>query len=165
MSATREVLCNTSPLFYLHQLQRLDLLPALYGRITIPDAVAEELRQGGRLGHAVPDVEALAWITIEKVEQAALLRMATDLDAGERETLALALGRPGCLVLIDDGQARRHAAMLGLTFTGTLGVLIRAKERGLLDQLRPALDQLQALRFRIAPSVIASALRMVGESD
>lgn len=163
MSAMREVLCNTSPLLYLHQLGRLDLLPALYARITIPEAVAFELHEGGRLGHAVPDVEALAWIAIEKVEQAAMLRLATDLDAGEREVLALALARPGCLALLDDGQARRYATMLDLTFTGTLGVLTRAKQRGLLDQVRPCLDQLQALGFRVAPALRQSVLRLAGE--
>lgn len=51
MSTMREVLCNTSPLLYLHQLGRLDLLPALYARITIPEAVVFELHEGGR-----PDV-------------------------------------------------------------------------------------------------------------
>lgn len=163
MSAMREVLCNTSPLYYLHQLGRVDLLPALYGRLTIPEAVAIELREGGRLGHGVPVVEALPWITVAHVEQAALLRMATDLDAGEREVLALAVGRPQCLALLDDGQARRYAAMLGVTFTGTLGVLIRAKRDGLLDQVRPCIEKLQALRFRIAPALRESVLRTVGE--
>jgi uncharacterized protein len=105
----REVLCNTSPLFYLHQLGRIDLLPALYGQIIVPGAVAFELREGGRLGHAVPDVETLPWLQIQQVEHAALLRLATDLDAGEREVLALAAERPDCLLLLDDGQARRAA--------------------------------------------------------
>lgn len=165
MSAMRDVLCNTSPLYYLHQLRKLDLLPALYGRITIPKAVAAELREGGRLGHAVPDVGASPWIAVEEVAHGELLRMATNLDAGERETLALALGRPGCLVLLDDGLARRHATMLGMTFTGTLGVLIAAKQRGLLDLVRPSLDWLQALRFRVAPALRESVLRAVGEGD
>jgi uncharacterized protein len=163
MSATRDVFCNTSPLYYLHQLGRLALLPSLYGRLTIPEAVVLELREGGRLGHAVPEVEALPWIRVAQVEQAALLRMATDLDAGEREVLALAIGRPGCLALLDDGQARRYATMLGVTFTGTLGVLIRAKRDGLLDAVRPCVDKLQALRFRIAPALRESVLRTVGE--
>ena len=74
MSTMREVLCNTSPLLYLHPLGRLDLLLALYARVTIPEAVAFELHEGGRLGHAVPNVVSLAWIAVEKVEQAALLR-------------------------------------------------------------------------------------------
>jgi uncharacterized protein len=163
MSVMREVLCNTSPLLYLHQLGRLDLLPALYGRVTIPEAVVVELHEGRRLGHAVPDVDTLAWITVAKVEQAALLRLAADLDAGEREVLALAIARPGCLALLDDGQARRYAKMLGLTFTGTLGVLTRSKQRGLLDQVRPCLDQLQALGFRVAPTVREGVLRLAGE--
>jgi len=159
----REVLCNTSPFLYRHQLGRLDLLPALYARVTIPEAVALELHEGGRLGHAVPKVEAFTWIAVENVEQAAILRLATDLDAGEREVLALAIAHSGCLALLDDGQARRYAKMLGLMFTGTLGVLIRAKQRGLLDQVRPCLDQLQALGFRVAPALRESVLRLVQE--
>jgi hypothetical protein len=159
----REVLSNTSPLVYLHQLGRVDLLAALYGRIVIPEAVASELREGTRLGHAVPMVEALPWITVERVEQAALLQLVTDLDAGEREALALAVRRPNSLLILDDGLARRYATMLGLTITGTLGVLLRAKQRGLLEQVRPCIDQLQALGFRAAPAVRESVLRLAGE--
>ncbi|KYF59033.1 hypothetical protein BE08_07160 [Sorangium cellulosum] len=160
----RDVLCNTSPLLYLHQLGRIDLLPALYQRITIPEAVAHELREGARLGHAVPRVEDLTWLAVEKVEHAALLRLVTDLDAGEREVLALAAGRPASLLLLDDSHARRYATMLGLTFTGTLGVLLRAKQRGLLERVRPCLDQLQALGFRIAPALRGSVLDLAGEA-
>lgn len=159
----REVLSNTSPLVYLHQIGRMDLLPALYGRIIIPEAVAFELSEGARLGHAVPAVEALPWIAVEKVEKAALLQLVTDLDAGEREALALAVGRPGSMLLLDDGHARRYATMLGLTFTGTLGVLLRAKKRGLLQEVRPELDRLQALGFRAAAEVRESVLRLAGE--
>ncbi|WP_437911505.1 DUF3368 domain-containing protein [Sorangium sp. So ce302] len=159
----RDVLCNTSPLLYLHQLGRLDLLPDLYQRITIPKAVAHELREGMRLGHAVPRVEDLPWLAVEEVEHASLLRLVADLDAGEREVLALAAGRPASLLLLDDGQARRYATMLGLTFTGTLGVLLRAKQRGFLDRVSPCLDRLQALGFRIAPALRASVLELAGE--
>ena len=113
---------------------------------------------------AVPTQEAQARRRHQRlVEHAALLRMATDLDAGEREVLALAVERPRCLALLDDGQARRYATRLGVTFTGTLGVLIRAKRDGLLDQVRPCIEQLQALRFRIAPALRESVLRTVGE--
>lgn len=94
MSDTRDGLCNTSPLIYLHQLGRLDLLPALYERIIVPEAVALELSDGGRLGYAVPDVRTLAWVTVTPVERAALLRLVADLDAGEREVLALAEAGP-----------------------------------------------------------------------
>ena len=164
MSRTRDVFCNTSPLYYLQQLGRLDLLQALYRRLIIPEAVAFELREGGRLGHTVPLVEAIEWIAVAHVEHAAALRMVTDLDAGEREVLALAVARPGCLALLDDGHAQRCAAMLGVTFTGTLGVLVRAKREGLLPEVRPCLDTLHALRFRVAPTLRESVLRMVGET-
>jgi uncharacterized protein len=49
-----ETISNTSPLLYLHQLGQLDLLRALYGRILVPVAVANELVEGGRRGHSVP---------------------------------------------------------------------------------------------------------------
>ncbi|WP_437661581.1 DUF3368 domain-containing protein [Sorangium sp. So ce1182] len=98
------------------------------------------------------------------MEHAALLRLAADLDAGEREVLALAAGRSASLLLLDDGHARRYAKMLGLTFTGTLGILLRAKQRGLLDRVSPCLDQLHALGFRIAPALRASVLQLAGEA-
>lgn len=160
----RDVLCNTSPLLYLHQIARLDLLPELYQRVVIPEAVAVELREGARLGHAVPTVEALPWLVVEKVENAAVLQLVANLDAGEREVLALAVRRSSSLLLLDDGQARRYATMLGLTFTGTLGVLLRAKQRGLLDHVGPCLDQLQALGFRLAPALRSSVLKIADEA-
>jgi uncharacterized protein len=68
-----EVICNTSPLQYLHQLRLLHLLPALAGTVIIPSAVAEELVAGKRLGIDVPEVDKLEWLTIRQPMSAAVL--------------------------------------------------------------------------------------------
>ena len=102
-----EVICNTPPLQYLHQLRLLHLLPALAGTVIIPAAVAEELVAGQRLGIDVPEVDKLEWLTIRQPMSAAVLPLVTDLGPGESHVLALALEMPGALVIVDDFLARR----------------------------------------------------------
>ena len=90
-----EVICNTSPLQYLHQLRLLHLLPALAGTVIIPSAVAEELVAGQKLGIDVPEVDQLEWLTIRQPMSAAVLPLVTDLGPGESHVLALAMEMPG----------------------------------------------------------------------
>jgi predicted nucleic acid-binding protein len=47
---------NTSPLFYLHQIELLEILHKLYGTITIPEAVKKELEEGHNQGEEVPQL-------------------------------------------------------------------------------------------------------------
>jgi hypothetical protein len=86
----REVISNTSPLQYLFQAELLDLLPALYGTVVVPSGVVDELAEGRALGLALPDPKTLPWVRVRVMADAALLRIAADLDRGEREVLALA---------------------------------------------------------------------------
>ena len=92
-----------------------------------------------------------------------ILPLAVDLGRGEREVLSLAAGRPGALVLLDDGLARHFAKHLKIPLTGTLGVLLKAKSAGLLDSVQPTLDQLQALGFWLDRATRTAALRIAGE--
>jgi predicted nucleic acid-binding protein len=75
----------------------------------------------------------------------------------------LALESPQAVVVLDDALARQVAATLGLSFTGTLGLLLDAKKANLIPLVRPVLDQLQALRFRLAPHTRAAILKLAGE--
>jgi predicted nucleic acid-binding protein len=144
-----EVVSDTSPLQYLYQAERLDLLPSLYQQIVVPEGVAEEIAAGRALGHSLPDLTALGWVRIEAVPHRRILLLATDLGKGEREVLSLVADRPGAVALLDDGLARRMAAHLGVPFTGTLGVLLRAKAAGYIDSVAPIVDRLEALGFRL----------------
>lgn len=159
-----EIICNTSPLQYLHQLVALDILPKLVTTVTVPPAVEDELAAGRKLGLNLPDLQNLDWITVRRPSSSVALPMVTDLGAGEREVLALALETPDSVCVLDDALARQVASALQLRFTGTLGVLIDAKRAGLIPAVRPYLDELQNLGFRLAAHTRTAVLRMTGES-
>ena len=158
-----EVICNTSPIQYLHQLGMLHLLPALAGRVTMPPAVVDELAAGKRQGMNLPDPTTLDWVTICRPESASAERLVTDLGPGETEVLMLALERPGAVVVLDDAVARRVATGLGIRLTGTLGLLIDAKRAGHIPAVEPLLDRLQDLRFRLAPHTREAVLTLADE--
>lgn len=157
-----ETVTNTSPLQYLYQAGLLELLPALYGSIVVPQSVVEELSKGREAGVPLPDVSALDWVEVRGAREPALLPLVTDLGQGEREALAIALESHGS-VLLDDALARKHAELFGLRFTGTLGVLLRAKREGHLEAVRPVLDRLDELGFRLGPAARAEVLSLAGE--
>lgn len=159
-----EVICNTSPLQYLHQLGLLHILPALAGRVIVPQAVLEELSVGRARGLNLPDPASLDWVIIRRPASAVALRLVTDLGPGESEVLALALEMPESVVILDDALARQTAETLGIRLTGTLGLLLDAKRAGLLQEVASLLDQLQALRFRLAPRTRAAILKIAGEA-
>lgn len=159
-----EIICNTSPIQYLHQLGLLHLLPALVHQVIVPTAVVKELEIGLLQGVILPDLNQLAWITIRQPASIIALPLVTDLGPGETEVLALALESPDAIVILDDGLARQVAETVGIKLTGTLGILIDAKRAGLITEVAPLLDQLQALRFRLSAQTRAAVLKLAGES-
>jgi predicted nucleic acid-binding protein len=158
-----EVISDTSPLQYPFQADCLDLLPTLYGRVLVPAGVAAEVQKGRDLGMALPNLATLDWIRIESVNALPVKLLATDLGLGEREVLGLAKSRSESLAILDDGVARHHAKLLGLNFTGTLGVLLKAKEVGHLESVAPVVARLARLGFRLDPRTRAGVLRLAGE--
>lgn len=159
------VISDTSPLQYLCQAEVLSLLPELFGVVHIPEAVAVELQAGRRRHITLPDPREHSWLIVRPLQQPALLSLAIHLGDGEKEVLALGLEMPGSLLLLDDRDARRHAELLGLRISGTLGVLLLAKERGKLAAVSPILKRLDALRFRLHPATRQAVLRIAGEPD
>ncbi len=157
------VICNTSPIQYLYQADMLELLPALAGQVYVPEAVVAELEEGRSRNVLLPALEDLSWLIVRPVRNRTLLPLVTHLGDGEKEVLALGLETQDALLLLDDRDARRYAQTLGLEISGTLGLLLRAKERGILDAVRPALDRLQALRFRLNPRTRQMVLKCASE--
>ena len=157
------MVCNTSPIQYLHQLGLLDLLPKLGGRVCIPPAVIEELAAGREAGVDLPDLTQLDWVRVRRPVSAAALPLVRDLGPGETEVLMLGLESRESILVLDDALARRVAVGLGLRLTGTLGILLSAKRKGLLIAVTPALDRLQTLRFHLAPHTRAAVLTLAGE--
>ena len=159
----RGVICNTSPLQYLYQAELMHLLPALFGPVQAPPAVVAELAEGRRHGVRLPELTAIPWMTVRPVHDRTWLPLVTSLGNGEKEVLALGLETPEHLLVLDDRRARRHATTAGLEVTGTLGILLLAKEQGIIEAVRPALDRLQYLQFRVGATTRAMVLDMADE--
>jgi predicted nucleic acid-binding protein len=155
---------NTSPLFYLHRLGLLELLKKLYGHITVPEAVKKELIEGQAQGEDVPQLENYTWVEIRTVSMPRYLQLIADLGPGESEVLALATNHPLALVILDDKLARRIAGMQGFRLTGTAGVLLRAKQQGLVPALKPIIERLLDLDFRLKPDLVKATLELAGEA-
>ncbi len=158
-----DVICDTSPIQYLYQLELLDVLQALATNVIVPPAVVEELAQGRDLGVPLPDLTTLDWVTVRQPSSQLAVALVTELGPGETEVLMLGLELREAVVVLDDALARRMAEALGLRLTGTLGVLLDAKRAGLIPAVGPLLDRLQALRFRLAPHTRAAVLELAGE--
>jgi len=142
---------DCSCLIGLERVGLLDMLPRLLDPIFAPPAVVGEF--GSLPG----------WLT----EQAPLdLGMVAALnlmvDPGEAEAIALAYEMKHRLIL-DDLKAREAAQRLGIAMTGTVGLLLKAKQAGIIPALRPVLDSLDSNRFRISSSLRAEALLLAGE--
>ena len=160
-----DLICDTSVLQYLHQLSLIHILPSLATTVTIPPAVVDELDAGRNLAVNLPDPANLEWITVQKPIGTVALPLVNDLGPGEAEVLMLALEEPGAIAILDDALARRVAETLRLQFTGTLGLLLDAKQANLISAVRPYLDQLQALQFRLAAHTRSVILKMADESN
>jgi len=159
------VVSDTSPIRALAALARLDLLSRLFEEVLIPPAVATELGRRGRLFAPI----VVADIPNARVQAPGDLARVRDwgarLDLGEAEALALALDVDAEAILIDESRGRAVARQLGLTPIGVLGVLVRAKEQGHVDAVRPLIERLQTeVAFFVSPRLRDEVLRLAGES-
>lgn len=137
------VVCNTSPIIALAGARQLELLRAVYTQIVVPDAVFEEITVAGAGEPGAREVAEAPWIKRQTVGNTPLVTaLRLELDAGEAETIALAIECNANLILLDERIGRRAAQRLGLAVVGTLGVLIAAKDQGLLAAVKPVLDAL-----------------------
>jgi predicted nucleic acid-binding protein len=160
-----EVVCDTSPLQYLHQLGLLHILPALAGRVLIPPAVAREIEEGVSSGVDLPDLRALEWLKIRVPAAGPLLPLEHDLGPGETEVFMLAGELADVVVVLDDGLARRVADHRKIPVIGTLGLLLNAKRARLVASVKAQIDRLQAKRFRVSPMTRAAVLELAGEQE
>jgi len=164
------VISDSSILIHLAAIGRLDLLQVFFQRVTVPPAVWREVVEqgGGRAGAAqVAQARQAGWISVAEPTDTTLLRLLRrDLDDGEAEAIALGLERGSGLLLVDESDAREIADLYDLPKTGSIGLLIRAKQEGIIELLRPELDRLvHEGGFWIAEPLYHRALESVGETS
>jgi uncharacterized protein len=157
------VISNTSPLLYLHQIGCLSILQTLYTQVIVPQAVQSELLVGQQQGVDVPEISQYEWLQLRSVATVASMPNVIDLGPGEAEVIGLGIENPGSRLILDDQLGRQIARFHRLTFTGTLGVLIKAKQLGHVSTIRPLIEQLQRSGMWLSESVIADVLKLAGE--
>jgi uncharacterized protein len=163
---TRPVVSNSGPLIALAAIARLDLLRALFGRIVIPQAVYEEVVIRGQDEPGSVEVEAAAWIEVRQTKDHLAIDLLREaLDAGESEAIVLAQELSARYVLLDDALARRKTRLIGLPMIGTLGLVLMAKEMGLVPAVKPVLDELGQTEFRMSEQVYLEVLTKAGEAS
>lgn len=157
------VVSNTSPITNLAAIGQLDLLRQLYNTVIISEAVHCELTaDGGRYPGAI--VQTLNWIETRKVANSAVvIALRLELDEGEAETIALAQEIAADLTLIDERLGRAAATRFGLRVIGILGVLVEAKQQGLVTEVKPLIDNLINVGFHIKQDLYKRVLQAVGE--
>jgi len=160
------VVANASPLINLARIGRLDLLRKLYGELLIPEAVWQETVIAGAGEPGADQIRDAPWIKVLEVANRALVAaLRQDLDAGEAEAIALALETQANFLLMDERIGRETALHLGVGRMGLIGVLVEAKNRGLVDLVRPFLDALRdTAGFRVSDMLYARVLRDQGEA-
>ena len=159
----RLVVVNTTPIIALALLDKLDLLRQLYGQVIAPSAVWTEVLAGGSTGTGSAELREATWLRVSSLHDPRSADLLADLDRGEAEVIALALEMNADLVIIDERLARRHAKRLGLRLTGTLGVLLKSKQHGLVDSIAPLIEQLRSSGIRLSDALVATVLELADE--
>ena len=159
------VVSNTTPLIGLASIQRFQLLEQLFGEIHIPQAVYDEAVVAGReVGGARREVQTATWIeTVPVKDRLAVDMLLGELDLGEAETIVLAREIGADWVLMDERKGRRKLAQLNMPKIGTLGILLKAKQTGLLPIVQLEIARLRRQGFSISQSVVEAVLRQAEE--
>ncbi len=147
------VIADTSFLIAIQKLQLFNQIQVLYNEVYITQKIAEEFK-----------LPLPKWIIIKQpasLEIEAVLSLI--LDAGEASAIALAYDHNNVVLILDDLKARKEAIKLGFKITGTLGILYRLKQEGLINSLKSEIFRLNEIGFRISPKITEELLKNAGE--
>lgn len=162
MANSKPWVVNASPLIVLGKIGRLDLLEMLGASIAVPHSVIAEITAGADEDPTTDST--LAWAKARDVADVPLSPSVAhwDLGAGESQVLSRSLA-DNCVAVLDDGEARACAQSLGIPLIGTLGIILRSRNRGLIPAARPLVERVLAVGSRLSLGLVEAALRQVGE--
>lgn len=134
-------------------INELDILRKVYGVLYATPEIAEEF------GEELPD-----WINIKAASDKKYQQfLETQVDKGEASALALATEFEDVLLLLDDLKARKLAIQLNFKITGTLGVIHKAKQLLIIEEVKPLIEKLLSTDFRIADNIVEAILKLNSE--
>lgn len=149
----KTIISDTSCFIILSNIGELELLHKVYGQVVTTLDIATEF------GEPLPEWVEIATVADKYKQQ--LLEM--QIDKGEASALALALETPNSTVILDDYKARKIAERLGIIFTGTIGVIIKAKLKGIIPSIKPLLVKMKQNDFRLSSEIELQALKEANE--
>ena len=159
---TKPVVINNSPLVHLWTLNLLPLLRELYTDVWMPDEVQEEFLRTETIARRT-SLDNAPWIKTMSLTDSQSASVYDRLDRGEASVLALAKEHNARLVIIDEKKARGEARRIGLPVKGTVGILVEAKQKGLIDAIKPLLEALQDSGMYLEQSLVDKVLQLAGE--
>lgn len=159
------LISNTGPLIALAKVDRLPLLQALFGKVLIPPAVHRELLAKSGVDARRLDVALAQFVHVTSRPTATpeVKNATAHLDDGEQEAIALAYTENRMLV-IDERLGRVAARRLGITITGSAGILLEGKRRDLIPTVIPLLEEMRHRGYWLSDDLIALAARLADEA-
>jgi uncharacterized protein len=160
------VISDSSILINLAWIKQLHLLAHLFGEVIVPTAVWREVVEEGAGKPGALEMKAADWLQVKEPENKPLIHaLRQDLDAGEAEAIALAIEQHADLLLMDERIGRAAAQHFNLPIIGLVGILITAKQKKMLPEIKSSLDSLrQQAGFYISEALYQRVLRDADES-
>ena len=159
------LVADAGPLIILAKCDQLHLLSSLFASLHVPQAVVQEALFGGHWSEMPRLREFLKQATLhENIENVWVADLRLGLHEGEIQAMALAI-EMNALVLMDQSYGRKIAALNSVAVIGTLGVLIRAKLKGLIPLVRPIVEHMIRENYSPSEAIVAHALRLAGELE
>lgn len=160
------VVSNTGPMIALAMINRLDLLQSIFEETLIPEAVHNEIMEGGKAGAGVQDYLRASWILRRPLSNPTDALLQSALGKGEAAVIQLALESGADYTLLDERKARKIArSVYGLQLTGSAGILLEARRRGLVENVGDELHRMRDRGYWIHENIISAAMRTAGESE
>ena len=153
-----KVVSNSSTLIALARINHLDILEKVVKKLIIPPAVYDDIVIKGAGGSA--EIRQAKWIEKRNVsDQEMVMRLNSILGLGESEAIALAKEIKADLIILDDDKARKVALSEGLRISGLLAFLVQAKEKGIIERVKPLMDELKLKGFFISENLYQDTIQ------
>jgi predicted nucleic acid-binding protein len=156
---------NASPIILLGKADLLKTVSPLAKLWIIPEGVIREIEAKRPIESYLSEISYGSEVVKENVSKIDPSIAAWDLGRGESEVLTLALEKPGRGAVLDDLQARKCASLFDVCLIGSLGLILLAKRKGLLNLAKPEIERLRAVGLHIDSVMLSRILTRIGEND
>ena len=158
------VICDAAVLIGLAKIGKLNLLEKLYEKIYIPRGVYNEVVVRGRSRPGAEEIDQAKWVGRIKVKDwTAVNLLVSEFGQGESEVLVLGKELKADWLILDDARARTAAISAGYRVIGLAGILLLAKQRNLIEDIKPLFNELVDKNFRLSDKIMEMILEKAGE--